>query len=115
VVITYLSMFGIMFADIGQGAIIALTGIIGTMVIKKNGAMRSLASLLIWCGGASVFTGFLFGSFFGFAVTRPLWFDFHGIVTGHAHPTSGVSSIFDILGLTIKFGIIVISCGLIFN
>ena len=115
VVITYLTMFGIMFADIGQGAIIALTGIIGTVTIRKNDSMRRLASLLIWCGAASVLTGFLFGSFFGFSVTRPLWFDFHGIVTGHAHPTSGVSSIFDILGITIKFGITVISCGLVFN
>lgn len=115
IVFTYLSMFGIMFADIGQGAIITLAGIIGTLLIKKNRAMRSLASLLIWCGGASVVTGLLFGSFFGFSITRPLWFDFHGIVTGHVHPTSGVSSIFDILGITIKFGIAVISAGLLFN
>jgi V/A-type H+-transporting ATPase subunit I len=40
---------------------------------------------------------------------------FHGIVTGHAHPSAGIRSIYDILGITVRFGIAVICCGLLFN
>ena len=116
VVITYLVMFGLMFADIGQGAIVAAAGIAGTVFFgKKKRAQRNLASLLVWCGASSMFFGALFGSLFGFATLKPLWFDFHGIVTGHAEPSAGISSIYDILGITVKFGIAVIGCGLLFN
>lgn len=115
IVITYLVMFGLMFPDIGQGAVISLLGFAGTIAFKNRPGMRNISWLLIWCGGASVLFGTLFGSFFGFSVVKPLWFDFHGVVTGHARTTAKISSIFDILGITIKFGIAVISCGLLFN
>lgn len=116
VVVTYLVMFGLMFADIGQGAVVAAAGIAGSVWFgagKK--ALRNLSFLLVWCGASSMLFGMLFGSLFGFAVLKPLWFDFHGIVTGHAVPSAGISSIYDILGITVKFGIAVIGCGLLFN
>ena len=116
VVVTYLVMFGLMFADIGQGAVVAAGGIAGTLFFnKRKNALRNLSALLLWCGGSSMLFGALFGSLFGFSVMRPIWFDFHGIVSGHVHPSSGISSIYDILGITVKFGIGVIGCGLCFN
>ncbi len=117
VVFTYLVMFGLMFADIGQGALLMAGGIAGTIFMKKQNqtGLRRLATLLIWCGGASVVFGALFGSVFGYSIIKPLWFDFHGIITGHARPSVGISSIYDILGITVKFGIGVIGCGLLFN
>ncbi|MBN1308717.1 MAG: hypothetical protein JXA18_12410 [Chitinispirillaceae bacterium] len=115
VVVTYLVMFGLMFADIGQGAIVALLGIAGTVWLKKNRTQRALAALLIWLGGSSMLFGGLFGSVFGFTIVKPFWFDFHGIVTGRAHPSAGIRSIYDILGITVGFGIVVICCGLLFN
>jgi len=115
VVITYLTMFGLMFADLGQGAVVLLLGIIGRLRLKKDSPYAKVSSLLIWCGAASIVVGALFGSLFGYAATRPLWFDFHGIISGHAHPSAGIRSIYDILGITVKFGITVICAGLLFN
>ena len=58
--------------------------------------------------------GALLGSYFGQNWFKPLWFDFHGIVSGHAG--SGlINDISDILAITVYFGITVILLGLVFN
>ena len=87
------------------------------MLFFKGGkeAWRNLSKLLIWCGVTSMVSGVLFGSYFGMAWAKPLWFDFHGIISGHPHKQSYVSDIFDILAITIYFGIAIIGCGLLFN
>ena len=100
---------------LAAGAIVALLGTAGTVRLKKNRTQRALAALLIWLGGSSMLFGGLFGSVFGFTIVKPFWFDFHGIVTGRAHPSAGIHSIYDILGITVRFGIAVICCGLLFN
>jgi V/A-type H+-transporting ATPase subunit I len=114
----YLAMFGLMFADVGQGLVLAILGALGVRALKgKTGkeGLHQLAWLIIWCGGSSMLFGALFGSYFGYPLFRPLWFDFHGIVAGHGAAGSVISSIYDILLITIYFGITVISLGLIFN
>ena len=114
----YLIMFGLMFADIGQGLVLSLLGILGVRYQKENEnkkGLYNLSWLIIWCGLSSVLFGALFGSFFGMSLTRPLWFDFHGIISGHSSQSSAVSNIFDILSITLYFGITVISLGLLFN
>ncbi|MHC4742987.1 MAG: V-type ATP synthase subunit I [Planctomycetota bacterium] len=113
----YLSMFGLMFADLGQGLILAILGIIGAFLLKKQEARKGLYHLcwlLIWCGASSMVFGTLFGSFFGMTF-KPLWFDFHGIVSGHSAHTSAINDVYDILSITIYFGITVIALGLLFN
>jgi V/A-type H+-transporting ATPase subunit I len=62
-----------------------------------------------------VLFGALFGSYFGLDLLPPLWFNFHGIVEGHPSGSAMVSDVFDILSITIYFGISVIFLGLIFN
>lgn len=77
----YLIMFGLMFADVGQGLVLALLGTLSVAHFKKKGAQEGpvqLSWLIIWCGLASVLFGALFGSYFGRGLFRPLWFDFHG-------------------------------------
>jgi len=114
----YLSMFGLMFADVGQGLILAILGIIGVSFLRKNHekeGLYQLSWLIIWCGLSSVVFGILFGSFFGLGLFRPLWFDFHGIVSGHSSGSAVVTDVFDILAITVYFGISVISLGLLFN
>lgn len=114
----YLSMFGLMFADVGQGLVLAILGILGAFSYKANPEKKSLFNLswlIIWCGLSSITFGALFGSYFGVALFKPLWFDFHGIVSGHATGNSTVNDIFDILSITIYFGIFVIILGLLFN
>jgi V/A-type H+-transporting ATPase subunit I len=114
----YLAMFGLMFADAGQGLILAILGVIGGWYFKnktEKRAMYNLSWLLVWCGLSSVLFGILFGSYFGISLFKPIWFDFHGVVSGHSNNTSMISSVYDILAITIYFGITVIAVGLIFN
>ncbi len=116
VMFTYLIMFGLMFADVGQGAVLAMAGLAGTLLFKeKQETWRNLSKLVIWCGFASIITGFLFGSYFGMGLLKPLWFDYHGIISGHAQKQSYFNDIFDILAITVYFGIAVIGTGLLFN
>lgn len=117
--VTYLMMFGLMFGDAGQGVILL---IIGSLIARfRKNSTAKLGKLIMWCGGASVIAGVLFGSYFGNAWLPPLWFNYHGIVSGHGGVGSGgisasyITTIYDILGITIKFGIGIISCGIILN
>lgn len=118
VAVSYLAMFGLMFADAGQGLLILLLGILGTRLKKRGQAntrgmiSADLYRLFIYLGAASVASGILFGSWFGFPLTKPLWFDYHQAVSGHE--ASG-RDVYTILGITIWFGIIVIGTGLLLN
>ncbi len=118
VAVAYLSMFGLMFGDAGQGLVVALVGILGGMLARKAGKSDGLFRLMIYCGGAAMVAGILFGSYFGFQLFPPLWFDYHGIVNGHS-PAMGsggaVRSVYDILGITIRFGMIVLGTGFVIN
>lgn len=69
VALTYTLMFGIMFGDVGQGAVL-LAGMALLYQFKK---MR-LAGIVAVAGVWSVIFGFLYGSFFGFEDIIPaLW------------------------------------------
>lgn len=114
----YLIMFGLMFADVGQGLVLMALGFLGASLWKDNEAkagMRQMASLLSWCGGASVLFGVLFGSYFGVGLFPALWFNFHAIVAGHESGNPLIQNVYDILAITIRFGIAVIVMGLLFN
>lgn len=114
----YLIMFGLMFADAGHGAVLAILGLLGINFYKKKKdkeILRNLSSLIVWCGTSSIIFGVLFGSYFGMNWFKPIWFDFHGIISGHTQIKSPVNDIFDILKITILFGITVIILGLLFN
>lgn len=111
----YLMMFGLMFGDAGQGLVIVLIGLLGGKGMKNaSGGVKKLLQLFIYCGAASVVAGILFGSYFGYPLFPPLWFDYHGVVFGH-HGEGMVQSVYDILKITIFFGIGVIGLGLVLN
>ena len=72
--VTFPLLFGIMFADVGQGAILLVAGIIlvyfrGKVDIKKVGEITRYflvaSGLLALCGISAMSFGFLFGEFFG--------------------------------------------------
>jgi len=114
----YLSMFGLMFADAGHGAVLLLLGLLGMMFFKKKRGKETLVNLsclIAWCGGSAILFGALFGSYFGMRWFKPIWFNFHGIVSGHGGGHPFINNIFDILLITITFGIAVIIIGLVFN
>ena len=61
VAITYTIIFGIMFADVGQGLLLAIFGIFLSKLKKMD-----LGKIMITCGVSSSVFGFVFGSVFGF-------------------------------------------------
>jgi len=114
----YLAMFGLMFPDVGQGLILTILGVLGVSYLRKKEGKEGLYHLSwlgVWCGCSSMLFGALFGSYFGTGLFPPLWFDFHGIVSGHGDKNSVINDVFDILSITIYFGISVIILGLFFN
>ena len=114
VAVTYLAMFGLMFGDAGHGMVLIASGIIGSAFSKTGGNVQKLFKLLVWCGSAAVVAGILFGSYFGMQWMPPLWFDYHGIVSGHGGGEF-VNTIYDVLAITVYFGVAVISLGLALN
>ena len=116
VAVAYLLMFGLMFGDVGHGLIIALGGLLFPK-LKKNlsEGMKKLSVLLIYCGLSAMAAGVLFGSYFGHPWLPALWFDYHNIIAGHEVHGGHVTNIYDILLITIYFGITVISLGLVLN
>jgi len=120
VMIAYLIMFGLMFGDVGQGFVLLLVGFLTQLSyrknpLKKDGMLsRNLSKLLPYLGVSSMVFGVLYGSYFGFALFPALWFNLDAVVAGHA-TTGPVRDVYGILGITIKFGIIVIYTGLVLN
>ncbi len=118
--IAYIVMFALMFADLGQGLVLFLIGLLGSHYYKKHPMAkdgiisRYLSSLLLYLGPASMAGGLLFGSCFGCSWLPALWFDYHSVVNGHGG-NGLINDIYDILGITIKFGIAVIYLALILN
>ncbi len=85
----YYLLFGIMFSDAGYGLILAIAcGIILLKYKNMEDGMHKLVKMFLFCGIATAFWGFAFGSFFGDAVgvvakgffgsdvqLNPLWFN----------------------------------------
>lgn len=79
VAITYFILFGIMFADVGQGLCLSLIAWIFMWKMKKMELGRCIAL----CGISSAFFGVIFGSVFGFEeLLNPFW--------GWVHEKTGV-------------------------
>jgi V/A-type H+-transporting ATPase subunit I len=97
----FLICFGMMFADLGHGAVIALLGIF--FLAAGRGAIREAGKLMAFCGAAASVFGVLFGSFFGREdVIPPVLF----------HPAAHIGTF---LSLGIATGITVISTGILLN
>ncbi len=121
VAVTFPFLFGIMFADVGQGMLLFIAGLVLSYFRRRTNTeevgdiIRYLlegSGLIILCGISSMIFGFFFGNFFG--------------PTGIIHPTSlaaigpfeigGFDPIFDpvkMLRLSIFIGVGVLSLSLI--
>lgn len=64
---SYILMFGMMFGDIGHGAVIILIG----LLLRKK--ISGLATFTTLAGLSSIIFGFLYGSVFGYHIIHPLW------------------------------------------
>ena len=117
-------IFGLVFADIGQGFLLLLIGLAALRAKKKGedwgaimGYIQSGAQGLIMMGIFAMFGGFLFGSFFGAeTVFGPLWPTFaHMIDDGHGHMILNPYRATHMLKLSIEIGAIHIMIGIILN
>ena len=61
--------FGIMFADMAYGLLMAIAGIVALKVMKPKGTMKNMMGLLFQCGISTFIIGFFTGGFFGDAIT----------------------------------------------
>lgn len=121
VMIAYLAMFALMFADVGQGLVLLLYGLYSLWNYKRHPEKpdgmisRNVSQLLLYLGVSSMIGGALFGSYFGFSWLPALWFNMDAAVNGEAAAGAAISDVYGILGITIKFGIIIIYTGLVLN
>lgn len=108
--ISYVLMFGLMFGDAGQGALLALAGLfafrIGKQMTSDKGQMTTSVGLLfLYAGVSSAIFGVVYGSYFGLPQFKhlALWHD----------PLEGDP--LRLMYAAIGIGIAVISIGLALN
>ncbi len=113
-------IFGLIFADLGQGFIILLVGLAAKWSVKRGrdlgstlGYLQTGADGVILMGLFAMLGGLLFGSFFGAeTVLEPLWPIFaHTTATGEPNPYRSAH----MLKLSIEVGAIQISMGIFLN
>lgn len=98
VAITYSIIFGIMFGDVGQGAVIAIGGALLYKIKKMN-----LAAIIGLAGVFSTIFGFLYGSVFGFEHwLTPFWL-------------SPRENVMTVLFTAVGFGVLLILIAMIIN
>jgi V/A-type H+-transporting ATPase subunit I len=98
--ISFLLMFGLMFGDVGHGAVLAAAGYYLFRYVPRY---LDYGVLLMETGAASACFGFLYGSFFGIAGALPvLWLD----------PVHDLPAFMQI---AVAFGIGLVSVGLLLN
>lgn len=125
VAIFFTFLFGIMFGDFGQGLVIFLAGLLMAKKVVKVGAWNKFAPIFMGVGCSSCVMGLVTGEFFG---TEKILEPFALFVTGlfgtprapilKVMPSSNPNSIFVIFGIfavTIAFGFLINSIGLIVN
>jgi V/A-type H+-transporting ATPase subunit I len=117
---TFPLIFGLIFADVGQGFLIFLIGFAALRARRKGddwgdilGYIQSGAEGLIMMGLFSILGGFLFGEFFGAqTVIEPIWPIFaHHLENGHENPYRTAH----MLKLAIEVGALHIMLGIILN
>ncbi|MFH1327981.1 MAG: V-type ATPase 116kDa subunit family protein, partial [Candidatus Bathyarchaeota archaeon] len=92
--ISFPIIFGLMFADIGHGLILLIGGLVVNQVFDKFNIkggfwhyLQEARVLIIGCGIAAIFFGFLFGDFFGATyaanIHTPNWYT---MITGISSP-----------------------------
>lgn len=102
---TFLLMYGAMFGDVGQGAVMAILGALVSRWKRVTEGVRRIGELFTWCGCSAVLFGFLYGSVFGFKNILP----YAGFEL-----LENVDN-FRIIVIALCFGMAMITIGLVFN
>ncbi|NQT50827.1 hypothetical protein HQ576_02185 [bacterium] len=107
VAISFLTMFGVMFGDVGHGAVLVVIGLLLGRLAQAE-KTRLFGQLLVMAGGASIVFGWIYGSIFG--VEGLL----HPPVGGWFEPMAG-GNINRLLVAAIVLGVAIISLGVVLN
>lgn len=113
VAFTFMLMFGLMFGDVGHGAVVLLAGVLGTIQARRKRKPDYIFNLMCFCGISAMFFGVMFGSYFGYSYLPAVWFNYHGAVVGH-NASGMVQSLMQILALAAWLGVGMISLGNLF-
>ena len=107
VAITYTLIYGVMFADVGQGIILSLVGFIMHRFKKM-----ALGKILIPCGISGALFGLVFGSVFGYEnLLDPMYH-----LVGLAHkPVEIMNSVQNILIAAVAIGVFLVAAAIITN
>jgi vacuolar-type H+-ATPase subunit I/STV1 len=66
IAITFPILFGLMFGDIGHGIVLIIAGLLGALKFRKrSGDTYNFSWIIVYCGIAAFFVGFLYGEFLG--------------------------------------------------
>ena len=107
VAFTYTLLFGVMFADLGQGLVLAL---IGWLMFRLKG--MALGKVLIPCGISGALFGLVFGSVFGYEnLLDPLY----KAVGLDGKPVRVVESFNNVLLFSIGIGVFLLVCAMLLN
>ena len=103
--VTFVLVFGLMFGDVGQGLVLAMTGLILKYIAKKKMQedLGHAGAILFICGLSAAFCGILYGNLFSSEHLIPaLWI----------RPAENIMKLFSV---TILLGAVIIVVGLCIN
>ncbi len=109
VAITYVIIFGIMFADLGQGLILSIAGLLMWKLRKME-----IGKILFPCGLSAAFFGTVFGSLFGFEHTLDPLFRMVGFKEKPIEVMASQNTNFIILG-AIGIGVFLLIAAMFLN
>jgi len=102
VALSFLLMFGMMFGDVGHGAVLTAAALLARRYVRSR-TTKDFAFVLAASGLSATLFGFLYGSVFGYEEIIPaLWL----------HPMKNIGTL---LPVVLGFGILMISLGLVLN
>jgi len=102
----FVTMFGIMFGDIGQGGVLILAGLLMALSHSLKKGIRQAGILIAAAGMSAAFFGWVYGSVFCDPhLVPPLW----------TEPLANPEDILILFGTTIAFGVFWINTGMILN
>jgi V/A-type H+-transporting ATPase subunit I len=105
--ITFPLIFGFMFGDVGQGAVIALVGYYIGFKMKVDDAVKKAGKTIMLAGISAFFVGFLYGAVFSIeGLFEPLW-----LSPVHAASTQMNT----LLGAALKFGVLILTIAMLAN
>ncbi len=99
VAISFLTMFGAMFGDLGHGLVLSVVSLF--LWKSKKEKVKQAGTLIFYCGVSSGLFGVLYGSFFGYEF-QSLWI-------------KPMHSIIEIFKISILFGVVMITGGIFLN